>query len=41
MTNVILLLVKDVRLTQERVQITDEENFSDETDQTFNDGSSL
>src|SRR5882672_5068603 len=38
---IILLTVKDVRLTQQGVQITDEENFSDETDQTFNQVSSL
>ena len=41
MTIIILLTVKDVRLTEQRVQITDEENFSDETDQTFNQVSSL
>ena len=41
MTKIILLIVKDVRLTQQGVQIIDEENFSDETDQTFNQVSSL
>jgi len=35
MTIVILLIDEDVPLTLE-AQITDEENFSDETDQTFN-----
>ena len=40
MTFIIPLIVEDVRLIQQGTQITDEENFSDETDQTFNQVSS-